>query len=95
MQARGGGWPRGKLAYRKTYSYCGGIHPEEVYDFNFELVIVLFLETQVVLVLSANTGKETYKKLVCLYVPSVQLRVRNGRGRTGVYYRRVKTWSHP
>lgn len=81
----------GKLAYRKAYSYCGGIHPEEVYDFNFELVIVLFLQTQVALVPSANTGKETYKKLMCLYVPGVQLRVRNGRGRTGVYYRRAKT----
>lgn len=85
--ARWGGWPRGKLAYWKTYSYCEGIHPEEVYDFNFELVIVLFLETQVVLVPSANTGKETYKKLRCLYVPTVQFRVRNGRGGTGVYYR--------
>lgn len=84
MQARGGGWPRGKLAYPKTYSYCGGIHPGEVYDFNFELVIVLFLETQVVLVPSANTGKETHKKLLCLYVPSVQLRVKNGRAGQGM-----------
>lgn len=85
----------GKLAYQKTCSYCGGTYPKEVYDFNFELVIVLVLETQVVLVPSANTGKETYKKLMCLYVLGVQLRVRNSRGKTGVCYKMAKTWGLP
>lgn len=31
------------------------------------------------LVLPTNTGKETYKRLVCLYVPGGQLRGRGGR----------------
>lgn len=90
MQAGAEGWPGGNLHIRKhTVNVEGYIARKS--EFNFELAIVIFLETQVVLVPSANTGNETYKKFMCLYVPGVQLRVRNGRGRTGVYYRRAKT----
>lgn len=65
MQA-GGGVARGKLAYRKTHNYCGGIHRKEVYEFNFELAIVLFLETQIAGPLSKHWQRDLQETHVSL-----------------------------